>query len=85
MLKYPRRTIDLVLDYPFAEREAAFYTANVRAKIRKGRIRECWISEAQLSRVRVELDYEWLEGEDLFARDIDGMQWTILVDRPRKR
>ena len=85
MLNYPRRAIDLSLSYPLAKGIAAFYTSIVRAKVRKGRVRECFISEAQLKRVCVELEQDIQEGEELIARDIDGLMWRILVDRPRKR
>ena len=85
MLKYPRLVIDLSLTDPAAIGRAAFLSANVRAKIRRGKIRECWISENQLSRVHKELENTALDGPDFLARDLDGLVWKILVDRPRKR
>jgi hypothetical protein len=85
MLKYPRLVVDLSLTYPLAIGKAVFYTSNVRAKVRRGTVRQCWISEAQLKRVCTELEQDIQEGEELQARDIDGMIWRILIDRPRKR
>ena len=85
MLTYPRRAIDLSLSIPDASGKAAFYSANVRAKVRRGVVRQCWISEAQLARVRVELDAPALDEGGFIAHDIDGFYWRVIVDRPRKR
>lgn len=85
MLRYPRLAIDLSLSNPIAEGRKAFLTANVRAKVRRGHVRQCWISENQLKRVHSELEDTTLDGDDFLARDIDGLIWKILVDRPRKR
>ena len=85
MLRHPRLVIDLSIINPAAIGRAAFLSANVRAKVRKGKVRECWISENQLSRVLNELENSELNENDFLARDIDGLIWKILVDRPRKR
>ena len=79
MLNFPRLTIDLCVEYPLAEGMKAFNFAHVRARVRKGTIRDCWISERQLYRIRKDLENSSLECHDLFARDADGFSWHIML------